>query len=329
LRARLGRSAANLIVSVGDDIKKARALYDDLAKLLDGHSEEPEVREAYARGVHNLIVVYKAQRNDEDLAQARTIYDKLAVLGAKHSSQLSVRLDQARSAYNLLSAYVDARRLGPAIDMYKGLSALAEAQLTEPAFYELSAKGAVNLISACCSSEGTGATVAKSLYNDVAALAQNKPDEPVLREQLDWAGVNLIPCLGVAEATQHYERLVTPWSKHLDSESRRMHARAAANMIVCYGRSEWQRIGDARVLYYDGVIAALANAHPEDDELHGIRVRAMSNLVGYYRRNGNLAAATQLYEELAEFARRQPGDRSLEQWREIAAHNLIVRPDES
>jgi len=166
---------------------------------------------------------------------------------------------------------------------------------------------------------------ARALYDAIAGLAADHPDEPALREHQARGAVHLMAHYGtagdIAEARALYDAIAGLAADHASEPAlRERQARGAVNLIIPYGNAG--DIAEARALY--DAIAGLTAAHPGEPALREGQARGAFNLIVHYGSAGNIAEARALYGAIAGIAAAHPDEPALREEQAKGAFNLIV-----
>jgi hypothetical protein len=278
IRLRQARSAANLI-AFAEHPTQARLFYDDLNRLVEESAADSGIREAFARGAHNMVRTYL---DAGDANESLAIYQRIHTIAAAHPEEVAIRVDQARSAYNLLDWYGEHKNMDMVSQMHDELKALSS-QYDAPKLRELLAKGTVNLIS--FSNE-----VPLHIITDFRNLKQEHPAEKEVLVQFAKGLATVISKCPVSDGKDYFAEIESDFADTDDVLSTLIRAKAAGNMLGSFGRNG--ELKQAQDLYTTKIATLKVG---DDPSLAGVQARAAVNLMILYLSDGKPEPAMRMY----------------------------------
>ncbi len=280
LRARLAEISVSFVTlaAQADDLKAAIEVREELRVLADGHPGEHQLLLAVAQCAAPLVARYGEHGH---FTRAAEMCQQAAVLTRLPEPQPALLIAHARAMTALIIAQGAASKFDDAEKTYGDLIKMAE-RARDPGVREERARAAFNLIS--CLSKLQQWQRAEKLYGDLESLADTFSSEAALSGLAAKAAFNLLDAFRQADkldrAREIYLRLAElTRERHEKPEPRHQLAKAAVNLCVNYGATE-PDVADG--IYRE--LDALAQMHPEDEEVSLYRNGCLLNLLQLYLR---------------------------------------------
>jgi hypothetical protein len=304
IRLRQARSAANLIAAFPNDPVQARTFYDDLDGLVADAAADGGIREAFARGAHNMVRTYLDRG---DATEGLALYQRVKTVAAAHPNEKTLQTDQARCAYNLLDWHIDHHDGGTSLQMYGELAELSS-RFDHAKLRELQAKGAVNLI--------PHAQDRDRLVADLANLATAHPAEKELLYQYGAGLTNAVSNSLPGQAGGYFTEVERNFADLDDLRSQLIHAKAAGGLLGCHLKHG--ELVPALKIYK----TKLTNIG-SDASLGGVKARAITKIIGASLSAGRVPLAKRMYSgDLTRLVRDHPGIAEVSQCFDLSTLNM-------